>query len=674
MNKKWLVCLLLAVVVLMSEGRAYSRGERTDDKTLSPYFFIEKGDPATERFPLKETNVAVTINGVIADVFVTQKYANDGKDPINARYVFPASTRASVHGMKMTIGSQVVTAKIKEREKAKADFNKAKSEGKSASLLEQKRPNVFTMNIANIMPKDEVLIELHYTELLVPTEGTYEFVYPTVVGPRYSNQQEATAPDSDRWVKSPYLKEGKVPPTQFHIGVSFSTGIPLQEILSPSHAVDVQWKDRSIARVSLAKPDDFGGNRDFILRYRLAGKGIESGLMLYEGEKENFFLLMVEPPERVKPAEILPREYIFVLDVSGSMNGFPLDTAKTLIKDLIGNLRENDRFNLVLFAGTSCIMAGSSVPATKENINRAMEVIAQQKGGGGTELAAALRRALALPGKEGVSRSVIIITDGFINAERDVFSLICNNLDTTNVFSFGIGSGVNRYLIEGMAKAGLGESFVVAKPEEAARVAGQFRSYVQSPLLTNTRVAFRSFETYDVEPPALPDLFARRPLILFGKWRGRPAGEIEISGTTAGGNYSRTFRVAETKPLRLNSPLRYLWARARIARLSDYNFHRENPETRNEITELGLAYSILTPYTSFIAVLETIRNPEKEAKDTDQPLPLPLGVSNLAVGGCSAVPEPEMVLLVVAIASIVLFMGIRRYRLKGPSQRAAAKD
>jgi len=663
MKMKSFTCAVLTVLVLLAACRvhALTLEDKAENKTLSPYFVIEKGNPSTDRFPLKETNVSVAINGVIADVRVVQKYSNDGRGAINARYVFPASTRASVHGMKMTVGNQVVTAKIKEREEAKATFEKAKSEGKSASLLEQQRPNVFTMSVANIMPRDEVVIELHYTELLVPSEGTYEFVYPTVVGPRYSNQPEASAPETDKWVKSPYLKEGRTPPTRFSINVSLSTGIPLQEVASPSHEITVSRKDKAVAGVSLSKPGEFGGNRDFILRYKLAGQEIQSGLMLYEGDRENFFLLMVQPPERVKLAEIPPREYIFILDVSGSMHGFPLDTAKELIRNLIGGLRPTDTFNLITFSGASDIMAPYSVSATKENILRAVNLVDSQTGGGGTELSPALRRALSLPRTKNTSRTVVIITDGFIAAEKEAFALINQNINTTNVFTFGIGSGVNRYFIEGLARAGLGEPFVVTRPDEAHGAAERFRAYVQSPLLTNVNVRFKGFEAYDVEPPALPDLFARRPLVIFGKWRGKASGEIEISGKTVRGSYDRTFRVADTKPLPENSALAYLWARTKVARLADYNLTGEASDTKKAVTDLGLTYSLLTPYTSFVAVVEQVRNPRGSTDDVDQPLPLPLGVSNLAVGGCSAVPEPEIVLLVGIMIMVALFICLRRF-------------
>lgn len=659
--------VIIVTVVTFSLITIAAAEENQDDRTLSPYFFIEDGDSSVDKFPLKETDVTVNISGVIADVVIKQKYYNGGTRPINARYIFPASTRAAVHSMKMIIGEEVIVAQVKERQAAQQEFDKAKKEGMSASLVKQQRPNVFSMNVANILPNDTIDIELRYTELLVPTEKIYEFVYPTVVGPRYSNQPEATAPETDLWVKNPYLEEDQVSQTSFNISLSISTGIALQEIVCTSHETDVIWKSESVATILLVAPEDFGGNRDFIVRYRLAGQEIASGLLLFEGQEENFFLLMVQPPERIKPADIPPREYIFVVDVSGSMHGFPLNTAKKLLKNLIGNLRAVDRFNVVLFAGGSRLMSPSSLPGTRENIRKAIRVIDRQQGGGGTELRSALQKALSLPRSESFSRTTMVVTDGYIAAERDVFHLIQNNLNRTNVFSFGIGSSVNRYLIEGMARAGQGEPFIVTKPQEAQGEAERFRTYVGAPTLTNIAVKYDGFETYDIEPPAIPDLFAERPLVVFGKWRGKPEGTIELAGLGGAGEYIQTIPVAETKPLKMNRALRYLWARTRIARISDYSLGRRNREDELEITNLGLTYNLLTRYTSFIAVHEAVRNSEPQSEDVTQPLPLPLHVSNLAVGGGAAnVPEPELYMLLV-VASLILLIPLIRNRIRRSS-------
>ena len=656
---KWLICLILNTMVCTSATAETT--ETTNDVMLSPYFLIENGDPALDRLPLKDTRVMVHINGVIADVIVKQQYANDGTRPLNARYVFPASTRASVHGMEMIVGEEVILAEIKERQTAQNEFNQAKREGKNAALLKQQRPNVFSMSVANIMPGDAIEIKLHYTELLVPNEGIYEFVYPTVVGPRYSNQPADGVPETDRWIKNPYLKKGRDPETRFNINLTVSTGIALQDLICSTHAIETSWEGDAMANISLANPEIFSGDRDFILNYRLTGDEIQSGLLLFEGEEENFFLLMVQPPRRIETEEIPPREYIFVVDVSGSMNGFPLNTAKKLLSNLIGDLRITDTFNVILFAGGSRLMETSSVPATQKNIRQAIGFINNQRGGGGTELLAALRKGYAIPQTETVSRSMIIVTDGYIGAESDVFTEIQQHINHTNVFSFGIGSSVNRYLIEGMAKAGGGEAFVVTKRHKAAGVAERFRRYVQSPVLTQIDLDFGDFETFDIEPQGFPDLFAQRPVIIFGKWRGQPRGTIELRGVGGSGEYSQTVQVDDVNPQKSHRALAYLWARARIGRLSDFNFQRGSAENKNEITTLGLTYDLLTAYTSFVAVHEDIRNPEDHSEDVSQPLPLPSGVSNLAVGvSVSTVPEPELALLLMAIALMLILF----YRFK----------
>jgi Ca-activated chloride channel family protein len=643
---------LLTLLLILSASPA--RGQEDPGRTLSPYFVVLGKESEAELFPLKSTQVVANVNGVIAVVLVTQTYTNEGTEPINARYVFPASTRAAVHGMRIRVGDQVVTARIEERRKARVQFETAKAEGKSASLLEQQRPNVFTMNVANIMPRDRVEVELRYSELLIPTEGIYEFLYPTVVGPRYSSQREASATEATRWVKCPYLHPGGHNPGTFDIVVTLSAGMPLQDVRCASHPVDVAYDAGDVATVTLKDRTEVGGDRDFILNYRLAGEQIQSGLLLEKGETENFFLLMVQPPERFKAAEVSPREYVFILDVSGSMDGFPLETGKFLVADLIRHLRDTDLFNVVLFAGGSRVMADVSQPATEENVGRALQMIGEQRGGGGTELVPALKRALSLPRDEGFSRTIVVITDGFVDGDREVFEIIQENLSQTNFFSFGIGSAVNRHLVDGIARAGLGEPFVVTRPDEAREAAERFRAYVESPLLTDLRVVYRGLDAYEVEPSALPDLFAQRPLILFGKWRGSADGEIEVSGNGVAGRYSRTFRVAGSAPAVESGALRLLWARARIARLSDLAFGPVDSEVESQITALGLGYSLLTRYTSFVAVIEEARNTRGEAKDVDQPLPLPQGVSALAIGGAyESGAEPELWLL-LALTGLVL--------------------
>lgn len=649
-----LLCFLLTLLLLLANAPAVHAAESKpsdEDKTTAPYFYVESSEIGVDSFPLKKTSVTANIEGVVADIHLVQTYANEGASPINASYLFPASTKVTIHGMQMQIGDQTVTAVIKEKEEAKQDFEAAKSEGKSASMLSEERANVFNMDIANIMPGDEVHIDLHYTELITPTEGTYQFVFPTVAGPRYVGPVKDDTGNRDEWASAPYLTEGTLPASEYDIHVTVSAGVPISSLSSSSHKININWDDESKAHVSLTNPLEYAGNRDFILDYKLTGEGIGTGLTLSKGEQENFFMLMVQPPERVTLAEIPPREYIFVLDVSGSMSGFPLDTAKELMKNLIADLRETDTFNLILFSGTSYQMAERSLPATSENIRKAVKLISEQSGAGGTELTSALTDALAIPAAENTARSIVIITDGYISGESETFQLINDHINQADFFSFGIGSSVNRYLIEGISKIGQGEPFIVTKAEEAAKAADQFSAYIKSPVLTDIRVSFEGFDAYDVEPAALPTLYAQKPLVLLGKWKGEPAGTIKISGQTGSGSFTQEVSVSDAISGEGNT-LGYLWARKRVERLTDYGTGGDNPEVKDEVTKIGLSYHMMTPYTSFIAVLDTIRNPEGGAADVDQPIPLPLGVSNLAVGYRSG-SEPGDIILLTGFALIL---------------------
>ncbi|MBN8549546.1 MAG: VWA domain-containing protein [Deltaproteobacteria bacterium] len=662
---------LFATALLFGLSPCYAQEQVTQDqklldKTLSPYFFIPNADADSEQFPLKSTSADVSIAGNIADVRVTQVYQNRGTKPLEGIYVFPASSRAAVYKVSMRIGDRLIEAKIKEKKQAKIEYQAAKNEGKSASLLEQERPNVFRMSIANIMPNDEIQVELAYAELLVPNDGVYEFDYPTVVGPRYSNRVDETSgsqsPEpAQNWVKNPYLQEGETVPYDFDFKAHINAGMPLSDVISTSHKVNVNFDAPTQASIELAKSETSGGNRDLILRYRLADKRINSGLLLYEGQEENFFLMMLEPPKRIEATEIVPREYIFVLDVSGSMYGFPVETAKALLRDLIAHLRPSDHFNVVLFAGASSLLSPSSLQATAENLNRAIKLIDKQQGGGGTELLPALKRAMALPKAENSSRSIVVITDGFIDAETESFDLVRKNLGNANLFSFGIGSSVNRFLVEGLARAGAGEPFIATGPAEARDRAREFREYIDSPVLTNIKVSYEGFDVSEISPEILPDLFARKPVVQFGKWKGPAKGTITITGNQGSNSFKQTIDVGATKPERENQVLRYLWARDMIAELSDYVQVANSQDLVSKITNLGLTYNLLTRYTSFIAIDQIVRAHE-DGTTAKQPLPLPQGVSNNAVGAeVPAVPEPETwALMIVALLSFGVAMHSRR--------------
>jgi Ca-activated chloride channel family protein len=662
---RWLVTVTAstAAACFLSFSPAHAQDAAAPQKTESPYFFVKGGDPATDQLPLKGTNVDVRISGVIADVTVTQTYRNEGTRPIEAKYVFPGSTRAAVHGLTVRLGDRIVTARIREKQQARVEYEQAKTEGKTAALLEQHRPNVFQMNVANILPGDDVKVELRYTELLVPQSGNYRFMFPTVVGPRYNSPQSADA--GAKWIAQPILPPGtdsaKAP--AFDLKVAIASPIGLKEIRSATHKVEVTEEGDRRAGVALVKSLGRDDNRDFVLDYRLAGDRIESGVLLYRGQDENFFLAMVEPPKHVAPAAINPREYIFVVDISGSMHGFPLDTAKAMLRELVGGLKPSDTFNVLLFSGSSNFLAPRSVPATRANIDRAMATLANYRGGGSTELIPALRKVYAEPKQPDVARTVVVVSDGYVSVEREAFELVRKHLSEANVFAFGIGGAVNRHLMEGLARAGMGEPFIITDPAQAPAEAARFRKMIESPVLTSVKARFEGLDVYDVEPRELPDVLGERPVLVFGKWRGEARGNVVIEGRNAAGSYREALPVG-AHVAQDAAALRHLWARHRIARLSDQEGLEGGDGLRQQMTELGLRYTLLTQYTSFLAVDQVVRT-STPATAVNQPVPLPQGVEATAVGAeVPGTPEPATWGAVFVTLSVLAMVARRARRLR----------
>jgi Ca-activated chloride channel family protein len=231
------------------------------------------------------------------------------------------------------------------------------------------------------------------------------------------------------------------------------------------------------------------------------------------------------------------------------------------------------------------------------------------------------------------------------------------------MFTFGIGSSVNRHLLEGMARVGMGEPFVISKPEETREKAQNFGKMIESPVLTKIRVDFGKFNVYDVEPLSIPDVFAERPVMIFGKWRGKPGGEITLHGKTSSGPYANKIDIRKERPLKSNSALQYLWARHRITLLSDYNSLRQDADRLKEVTQLGLTYNLLTAYTSFVAIDTEARLVNGQTVTVKQPLPLPEGVSDYAVGRGT-----------VAQKAMSPFVSLRSFEAKKSSVEEELKD
>lgn len=598
----------------------------------SPYLLVNTKEAI---IPLKSSKTKVDISGTIAHVQVTQVYQNKGDKAIEAKYVFPLSTQAAVHKMQMTIGERVVNAKIFEKQKAQIVYQTALNEGKRAAKLDQSRPNVFQMNVGNIMPGDEIAIDIYYTEMLVPVNKSYQFVAPAVVGPRFTGESNR----SEESFNTTYTSKGMASTFNYDIKVTLNSSIMIKSINSNSHQINVTYPNTKTANVFLSKSNENAGNRDFILDYSLRGESIQSGVLLYEHGDENFFAFQMEPTNKVKFKDIPSREYLFIVDVSGSMNGYPLEVSKELMRNLLLNLRETDTFNVQLFASSSTIFSEQPLEVTEENIEKAIRFLSEGQGGGGTRLLNALKKAYKLPRKNiSSARSMVVITDGYISVEKEAFELIKSNLGQANVFTFGIGNSVNRYLIEGMAKISNSESFIATSKKEASEVAKAFKNYIATPLLTQIKIKAKGLDVYDVAPSSIPDVFAARPILVYGKYKGKPEGRITVTGYQGGKRFKQKFEVTKANVSAKNKALRYLWARKKIEALDDYNkLFRD--DVKQQVIDLGLKYNLATNYTSFVAVDESIVNKRGIVKTVKQPLPMPKNVNNSAVGAAAKVTK-----------------------------------
>jgi len=619
-----------------------------DDRTRSPFFWVQNvSDPTIDCFPLNATWIHVDIDGVIANVKVTQLYQNRGTLPLDAMYVFPASTRASIRGMQMHVNDRLIVAELHDKDEARTLYAQAKDAGKTASLLEMERPNVLNMNVGNILPDDVVRVEIFYTELLQVEAGVYSFMYPATVMPRYG------AADM-----TPVVSRGDAPLFDYGLEGVIHAGMPISVLRSPTHALHMGGNlSDGVATMRFKERTAGAGTKDLLIEYSLAGKAPAVGTLFYDASaddgvggpfrvhkqadnsttlewdrpQENFFLTMVQPPAPGFEGEPAPREFLFILDVSGSMEGFSHDTSVKLLHRIIGQLRPTDYFNMVAFEFGDKTFKPFSVPANTATIKEALHAIKYEWGtGGGTNLLGALKNALALPrALPHVARTVVILTDGGIVVEADVFRLVQASIDKNNFFCFSIGWSPNRYLTEGIAIVGRGLEMWVHPDGDVESIAAKFMRFALHPVLTDIRVTLApDFDASELLPvPAI--LLTERPLVICGKYAGalpKPGTRLlTVTGVDAQGNAwsADVLAPAEGGGAAASRALPYLWAQAKI---EDYRFTADNSKER--IMSLALKYNLLTEYTSFLAVDTHVRFDRNEAGSVPlvvQAIPLPMG-------------------------------------------------
>jgi Ca-activated chloride channel homolog len=590
--------------------------------------------------PLKHTDVNAQVSGFLARVVVTQEFANPSHEPIEAVYKFPLPPDSAVDNMKMTIGKRVINGLIKEKQEARKLYEDARQAGKTAALLDQERPNIFTQSVTNIAAGETVRITIEYVETLKFEDGSYEFVFPMVVGPRYT-PASMTDPGSVLPNRTP---EGTRAGHDINLKVSVDAGMPLGKIASTTHDVDVLRANPSHVLVALKNSQTIP-NKDFILRYDVAGARIQDAVLAHaDSQRGGFLTLILQPPDRVAESEVTPKEIVFVVDTSGSMHGFPLEKSKEVIQRAFQGLHPRDTFNLITFSGDEHILFPKPVPATAENLRIAWEFLRARNGSGGTEMMKAIKASLDPSDAQDHVRVVCFMTDGEVGNDFEILAEIQRH-PKARVFAFGIGSSTNRFLLDGMARYGRGEVQYVGLQDDGSAAAKTFHERVRTPLLTDIEIDWNGLPVRDIFPARIPDLFSAKPVVLSARYKGAASGTIRLRGKIAGKPFVREIAVTLPGEEKKNDVLASLWARRKVADLMAADFdgtyrNTPRPETKQQITQLGLDFRLMTQYTSFVAVEDRVVNESGRAPRVVQvPVEMPEGVSYAGVYG-GGMPQP----------------------------------
>jgi Ca-activated chloride channel homolog len=595
------------------------------------------------KLPLEHTHVSAQLTGFVGEVEVRQTFKNPYQRPIEVVYLFPLPENSAVHEMRMQIGERVIESEVKERREARRVYDQAKRQGHTAALLEQQRPNVFTQSVANIEPGKKIDVVIRYAQDLSYDAGSYEFVFPMVVGPRYPG----ATPDAAR-ISPPIVGKGERSGHDISLELAVDAGSSVGKFEVPTHEVVSRRPADGTLRLTLAEKDSLP-NRDFLLRYRVASE--QPRAVLYATSPDagsGYFSLLVQPPELDVEALVGQRELIFVVDVSGSMSGTPLAICRRAMRDALARLRPVDSFDIVTFAGSSRRAFDAPRPANAANIAAALQLIDELQAGGGTEMLNAIETALSSQVPAGRHRYVFFLTDGYVGNEDEILDASARFVKAleskgqrARVFGFGVGSSVNRYLIEGLSRAGKGVSVYATPREDPSRAVNRFFHYVDRAVVTDLRIDWGALGASDVFPQQTPDLFASHPLILHGRYRGKLEPPV-IRGRVGEQTVSIPASVRPAKSL--GDPRRVfgaLWARAKIGGL-EQELAEGGAEARREITRLGIDFHLLTQFTSFVAVDRSKRIAGGTLVTVHQPVEEPEGVDVEMAGGMRAEDAPLM--------------------------------
>lgn len=632
--------LALALALAARLSTAHATGPAADDRR--PMMLAVDGDARAE-LPLVASAMRVVVRGPIAQVEVTQRFSNPSPRPIELVYVFPLHEDGAVGAMTMRIGARVIRARIERRERARAAYEQARQEGKTAALLEQERPNVFTQSVANVLPGEVIDVALTYDVLLDPDGDVYELALPTVVGPRYMPGAPLAAlpvgtgvqADSDQVPDASRLSPQAAPPgkltgTTVTLDLDVDAGLPITAIDSPTHRLTTTRVAADRYRIALAD-GDMVADRDFVLRWRVTVASPTLAALAHKDGGRGHLALIVQPPP-VDAGRAPPRELVFVVDTSGSMSGEPLALARRGMRHALQHLRPEDSFRLLNFSSSVEAFAdGRALPATRDNVRAGLSYVNGVDAGGGTEMLSGIVAALDRPPADGRHRFVVFMTDGYIGNEAAILAAVTQRLDDrTHLFSFGVGSSVNRHLLDGLARHGKGVAHYLLLDQAPEPQIERFYARLDAPLLHDLRVDWNGLDVHDATPATVGDLFAGQPLVIAGRYGRGGAGSVRVTGKVAGRTIVLTVPVVLPERGGDGAVLARLWARRRIGEHLERLASGWHQALADEVTAIALEHALLSPWTAFVAIDE---RPRAEGMPTDTvavPVELPAGVTPAA--------------------------------------------
>jgi Ca-activated chloride channel family protein len=594
--------------------------------------------------PVKGLDVSATITGLVAEITVRQTYVNRFEQPLEATYVFPLPDRAAVSDFKMIVGGRVIDGVLKERGEARREYQQAIEQGHRASIVEEERPDTFTMRVGNIEPGEEATIEFKLTGPLVFADGEATFRFPLVVAPRYipgkpldgGNVGDGTAHDTDAVpdasrITPPTLLPGFPNPIDLRIAVELMEGdLPVSNVRSSLHAVTVDEKD---GRRHIEIQPGERVNRDFILRFDVADEDVRTGLTYArdpEGDQGTFMVTLVPPSEG--QGEEQPRDIVFVLDRSGSMGGWKMVAARRALGRMLDTLTPHDRFQVMVFDNQCEKFENDLTEATNRNRYQAIEKLSRVEARGGTEMASPIFEALDTlsGGYADRRRMVVLVTDGQVGNEDQILRGVQQRLKNVRMFTVGIDQAVNAGFLNRLADIGGGRCELVESESRLDEAMNRIHRTIDTPVLTELAVSIDGVDYVSgtLNPEREPDLFAGAPVTISGRFEGAGAPIVKLKAAHRDGSrWEQSIRGRETG----DDAISRIWARARVRAMEDRYATGRDPELSKEITEVSLRFGVLCRFTSWVAVdrSETIES-DGELREVVQPVEAPQGWDMMA--------------------------------------------